>query len=61
MLDLVALAFNVEEGQRGRSGGPGFEPHAALWMRELRLFAYELGVIRAALGEHDHACRWFRR
>jgi hypothetical protein len=25
------------------------------------LFAYELGVIRAALGEHDQAFRWFRR
>jgi adenylate cyclase len=25
------------------------------------LFAYELGVIRAALGEHDHAFRWFSR
>lgn len=25
------------------------------------LFAYELGVIRAALGDHDHAFKWFTR
>jgi hypothetical protein len=25
------------------------------------LFAYELGIIRAALGEHDQAFRWFGR
>ena len=25
------------------------------------LFAYELGVIRGALGDHDEAFRWFRR
>jgi hypothetical protein len=25
------------------------------------LFAYELGVIRAALGEQDQAFRWFKR
>ena len=25
------------------------------------LFAYELGVIHAALGDHDHAFRWFTR
>lgn len=25
------------------------------------LFAYELGVIRAALGDHDEAFAWFRR
>jgi TolB-like protein/tetratricopeptide (TPR) repeat protein len=28
---------------------------------EQGLFAYELGVIRAALGEHDQAFRWFQR
>ena len=25
------------------------------------LFAYEVGVIRAALGDHDHAFKWFTR